>query len=78
MGESAGEKKKREWELSQVKKKKNIEREYWKKKKKEWEWEHWSQVKKKKLRESVGEKRENESLLLHLNEEEDKKERGQG
>ena len=34
--------------------------------------------KKKEMRESTGEKRENESLLLHLNEEEDKKERGQG
>ena len=32
---------------------------------------------KKELRESAGEKRENESLLLHLNEEEDKKERGE-
>ena len=32
---------------------------------------------KKELKQSAGEKRENESLLLHLNEEEDKKERGE-
>ena len=37
-----------------------------------------TEEKKKRENESTGEKRENENLLLHLNEEEDKKERGQG
>ena len=55
------------------------EREYWRKKKRErMRALEPSKKKKKNWERALEKKRENESLLLHLNKEEDKKERGQG